>query len=94
MTEDDVARAKSTFFPFSLGSYNCAGKNLAILEILVTVARTLYRMDARALPGNTLGEYRPELGWGQRDRKTYEFTGDYLAVDRKGPVLQFRKRQD
>jgi hypothetical protein len=51
-------------------------------------------MDARALPGNTLGECRPELGWGQRDKKTYEFTGDYLAVDRKGPVLQFRKRQD
>ncbi|PMD43871.1 benzoate 4-monooxygenase cytochrome P450 [Hyaloscypha variabilis F] len=49
VTEDDVARAKSAFFPFSLGSYNCAGKNLAILEILVTVARTLYRMDAQSI---------------------------------------------
>jgi cytochrome P450 len=51
VTEDDVARAKSAFFPFSLGSYNCAGKNLAILEILVTVARTLYRMDAQSIAG-------------------------------------------
>lgn len=86
-------RAKSCFFPFSQGPYNCAGKNLALLELFITVARTLYRMDVRALPGDTLGECRPELGWGQRDRKTYEFTGDYMSVDRKGPMLQFRTRR-
>lgn len=94
MTQEDVARAQSAHSPFSQGPYNCAGKNLAILELLVTTARTLYRMDVRALPGNTLGECRPELGWGQRDRKTYEFVGDYLALERNGPMLQFRERQD
>lgn len=94
MSKEDIDGLKAGFLPFSTGAMNCAGKNLAMLELLAATARTLYRMDMRSVPGNTLGECGSHMGWGQRNRMDFEFTGDYLAVDRKGPVVQFRTRQD
>lgn len=93
VTTEDVDRAKSAFFPFSSGPTNCVGKNLAILELLITAAKTLYQMDVRAFPGDTRGEGSPELGWGRRNRKQYQVFDAYLAL-RDGPVVQFRKRED
>lgn len=71
VTAEDVARAQDSHFPFSLGPFNCVGKNLAMLELTVTIARTLYRMDVRALPGDTLGEGAREPGWGRRHRNLF-----------------------
>jgi cytochrome P450 len=92
VTADDVARAQSCFFPFSLGPYNCVGKNLAILEMMVTIARTLYRMDARRLPGDKLGEGSPELCWGRRERHVFQMRDAWIFV-RNGPMVQFKKRE-
>ena len=33
-----------------------------MLELLITIARMLYRLDARAEPGSILGEGSPDLG--------------------------------
>jgi len=92
VTAEDVARAQSCFFPFSSGPYNCVGKNLAMLEIMVTIARTLYRMDLRALPGDTMGEGSPELPWGRRNRHVFQLTDAWIGL-RNGPMVQFKKRE-
>lgn len=58
VTADEVDRAKLALNPFSAGTDNCVGQKLAMLELLITVGRVLYRMDVRALPGNRTGEER------------------------------------
>lgn len=92
VTEEDVARIRSCFHPFLIGPGNCVGQNLAMLEMMISVARTLYRMDVRLAPGHTLDEGRPSLGWGRRDRNQYQVTDAYISI-REGPVVQFRQRQ-
>jgi cytochrome P450 len=92
VTAEGVARAQSCFFPFSSGPFNCVGKNLAMLEIMVTVARTLYRMDLRALPGDTLGEGSPERPWGRRNRREFQLTDAWIGL-RNGPMVQFMERK-
>jgi cytochrome P450 len=91
VTPDDVALAQSAFFPFSSGSYNCVGQRLAIIELLIIMARMLYLMDFRLQPGDRLGEGSPELGWGRRDKRIFQFQ-DFYVGQRKGPMVQFRKR--
>lgn len=68
ITVESVAQIKFSFHPFASGPGNCVGQNLAILEMMLVTARTLYRMDVRLAPGSTLGEGTAELGWGRRDR--------------------------
>ena len=93
VTAEEVAHIRSGFHPFSTGPGNCIGQNLAMLEIMITVARTLYRMDVRLVPECTLGEGKPELGWGRRDRNQYQLIDAYISV-REGPVVQFKERQN
>lgn len=80
MTAEDIASAQSCFFPFSSGPYNCARKNPTMLEIIVIIARTLYCIDLRPLPGDTLGEGAPEL------------FGEEGGL-RNGSIVQFNKRE-
>ncbi|KAI4282214.1 MAG: hypothetical protein L6R35_005468, partial [Caloplaca aegaea] len=92
VTSEEVARISSLVHPFSAGWGNCVGQNLAMLELLTTIARTLYRLDVRAEPGSTLGEGAPDLGWGRRDRKQFQLEDAYVAM-RDGPMVQFKKRE-
>ena len=91
VTAEEVARISSYLHPFSAGWANCVGQNLAMLELLTTIARTLYRLDMRAAPGSTLGEGSPELGWGRRERKHFQLYDAYISM-RDGPMIQFKKR--
>lgn len=92
VTADDVARAESLFFPFLTGVGNCVGQKLAIMELMITIGRLLYQMDVRTPPGDTLGEGRPELGWGRRQRGHYQQKDAYVSL-REGPMVQFKKRE-
>lgn len=91
VTAEDVARAQSAFNPFMIGAGNCAGQKVAMEELLITIARTLYRMDVRLAPGDTLGAGSRELGWGMRDENTLVLR-DAFTASRDGPMLQFRRR--
>ena len=90
VTAEDVDRARSAFFPFSAGPGTCLGKNLAMLELMTTIGRTLYRCDVRRLPGSTVGGGSPELGWGRRSKDRYVLKDAYVTF-KDGPILQFKK---
>ncbi|KAI1114134.1 benzoate 4-monooxygenase cytochrome P450 [Nemania sp. NC0429] len=91
VTQEMVSEIRANFHPFLTGPGACAGKNIAIAEILLVVAKTLLRFDLRKTPGSTLGEGRPELGWGERNRKQYQIVDAYVSL-KQGPEVQFRTR--
>ncbi|KAG9227923.1 cytochrome P450 [Amylocarpus encephaloides] len=90
-TTEDVARARTAFNPFTIGPGNCVGQKFAMEELLVTVARTLHRMDVRIAPGNSLGGGASKLGWGLRDKDHIVLKDSYVSI-RNGPMVQFRNR--
>lgn len=91
--EEEVSRLKRGVHPFGKGVGDCLGQKIAILQLSMALARTLWRMDVRVAPGEHLGEGKPELGWGRRDRNTYLLRDAYISL-REGPILQLRKRND
>jgi cytochrome P450 len=90
-TAEDVSAIRSYYHPFLIGPFNCVGKNIAMTEMALVVARTLFRLDLRAVPGENLGAGHAGLGWGRRDEKQYQISDAYITVH-EGPILQFRKR--
>ncbi|TVY68675.1 Cytochrome P450 monooxygenase apf7 [Lachnellula suecica] len=80
VTAEDVARAQDAFNPFSIGQWNCVGQKMAMGELLITAAKTIYRMDVRLVPGDTLGGGSPELGWGLRDKNTIVLKDAYISI--------------
>jgi cytochrome P450 len=91
VTEEEVYEVKSCYFPFLAGPTNCVGRNIAMTEIAIIVAKTLYRLDLRAAPGESLGQGHPSLGWGRRDKNQFQVDDAYITVC-QGPMLQFRER--
>ncbi|KFY98846.1 hypothetical protein V500_01542 [Pseudogymnoascus sp. VKM F-4518 (FW-2643)] len=91
VTAEDVARAQSCFNPFTIGQYNCVGQKLAMVELLITTAKTLHRMDVRLAHGDTLGAGALELGWGMRSKDHVALKDAYISL-KDGPMLQFRRR--
>ncbi|KAF2878581.1 cytochrome P450 monooxygenase-like protein [Massariosphaeria phaeospora] len=91
VTEDDVHRIKSYYKPFLIGPTNCVGQNVAVAEMALIIAKTMFRFELRAAPGDTLGAGHPSLGWGRRDERQFQVSDAYITVH-DGPILQFRKR--
>ncbi|KAL3451492.1 cytochrome P450 [Aspergillus insuetus] len=71
--------AKVPFCPFSIGPRSCVAKRLALDEISVTIARTLY-----------LYEMRLDESWNGKTE--YELKG-WMTSGREGPFVQFKSRQ-
>ncbi|KAI1097858.1 benzoate 4-monooxygenase cytochrome P450 [Jackrogersella minutella] len=90
-TKEALSRMQSHFHPFSSGTGNCVGQNLAMTEMMITTARTLYRLDVRRAPGSTVGGGSEKLGWGARDKKQFQLLDAFIGL-RRGPEVQFRKR--
>jgi cytochrome P450 len=88
VTGEDVAKAHSSFHPFLIGTGNCVGQKIAMLELLVFVGRTLWRMDVRNADG--VGE-KKNLGWGRRHKNVLEVRDAYVTLH-DGPMVQFRNR--
>ncbi|MCJ1371098.1 hypothetical protein MMC20_002313 [Loxospora ochrophaea] len=82
-TEETVALAREAFVPFSVGPRACIGRNVALLELQVGVARTLWLYNMRIVPGTE------SLGVGVAGE--YKMKDNFI-VGKEGPVLQFQKR--
>lgn len=91
VSEEDVTQVRASFYPFSMGLGSCPGQKLALEELRLLFARTLFRMDVRLTPGDKLGGGTPELGWGLRDKDHVAFQDAYISI-RDGPMVQFRRR--
>ncbi|KAF2681173.1 cytochrome P450 [Lentithecium fluviatile CBS 122367] len=89
--EAEVRALKKSFHPFSMGRMNCTGQRLAVLELMLVSARTIWATDFRLAPGFSNGEGSPGMGWGQRLRGVYVYKDAYLTL-KDGPVLQFKPR--
>lgn len=94
VTAADVSRAQTAFYPFSIGVGNCAGQKLAMKELLLSTARTLYSLEVKAVEGSagSLGAGCHELGWGRRDKNHFIIDDAYIGA-KDGPMVQFRRRR-
>ncbi|KAL8804216.1 MAG: hypothetical protein Q9200_005909 [Gallowayella weberi] len=92
MAPAGIAASESGFAPFSSGARGCPGKNLAYLEMSITMAKALYLCEVRALEGNEIGAGKPGLMWG-RENKNHFQTWDVFVSLRQGPLVQFKGRK-
>jgi cytochrome P450 len=86
-----VRDIKKNFHPFLLGPGHCAGRSIALQELLLVCARAVWKTDLRLAPGCTNGEGKPDLGSGQRSTNQYIVKDSFLCL-KDGPVLQFKPR--
>ncbi|KAF2825548.1 benzoate 4-monooxygenase cytochrome P450 [Ophiobolus disseminans] len=91
-TLDDINKMRSCFQPFLIGPTACPGRNIALTELAIIVAKTLHQLDLRAAQGENLGAGHPSQEWGRRDENQFQIIDAYITVQ-DGPMVQFRKRK-
>lgn len=91
VTKAIVTKIRTNFHPFLTGPGSCAGKDIALAEIHLIVAKTLLCFKLQKTPRSTLWEGSPEMAWGKRSRKQFQIVDAYISV-KQGPEVQFRKR--
>jgi len=88
VSEEELKEIHLAYNPFSVGSRQCIGKGVAILELMTVLATIISRFDFR-LKGS-LGEGKSGAEWG-RDREEEFQMYDHVIAAKNGPVLQFRQ---
>jgi cytochrome P450 len=91
-TAEEVSRLRRGLHTFLRGPGDCVGQKVAMLQLSMVLARTLWRMDVRVAPGTDVGAGREQLGWGRRNPRVFQLEDAYIAL-REGPLLQFRLRE-
>lgn len=81
-----VDKTQRAFAGFSIGPRGCIGKNMAYVEMMITMARILFQFDMKLT--STLGEGGPNLGWG-RHRKGEIQLKNHFNGQREGPTVEF-----
>ncbi|KAK4159214.1 cytochrome P450 [Cladorrhinum sp. PSN259] len=88
-----LQRMRGAYHPFLSGPGNCAGKSLAMSEMYMTVARTLWLFDVRRLPGSNKGGGGSKSLYGPAKSKNHFNLFDAFVALKEGPEVQFRRRQ-
>jgi cytochrome P450 len=91
VTRDSVALAQSAFCPFSIGPRGCIGKGVAYVELMTSLARTVYLYEMRLARGTTLGEGSPQLEDGRRRKGEYQLMDSFTSI-KDGPLVEFKER--
>lgn len=94
VTASSIELAKRAFIPFSTGSRNCVGKNMAMMELLVATARVAWLLDVRKPEGPLalIGEGGQTAEPGRERKGEFQIENYFLAA-RDGPVVEFRRRE-
>jgi cytochrome P450 len=88
-SEEEKAKVEKTqraFAGFSIGPRACIGKNMAYVEMMITMARVLFQFDMKL--ASTMGEGGPSLGWGRHRRQEMQVK-DHFNGQREGPMVEF-----
>jgi cytochrome P450 len=89
-TKESIQLAQSAFCPFSLGPRGCIGQNMAYMELMTTVARTVWLFDMKL--AGSLGEGLPDAAeWGRERPGEYQLE-DVFVSRKTGPLVEFMKR--
>ena len=89
---EKVALAESGFCAFSTGTRGCVGKNMAWMELLIVVAKLVYKFELKQDPTNNLGAGSPSGAPGHRDRDIYQIQDAFISL-RDGPMIQYKRRE-
>ena len=90
VSRESINLARRAFEPYGLGTRQCIGRNLAYLQLKLTLAHVLYRYDMRLAPDEPgRGGGGPGLGEG-REREDEFQLWDALGFERDGPMVQFK----
>ncbi|KAL6796896.1 cytochrome P450 [Trichoderma sp. SZMC 28012] len=81
------------FTPFGGGRSSCIGKYLAYQEMSIVLARLIWLFDIRLDPSSNMGEGIGDAREG-RECKTEFQLYDRFVSSQKGPMLQFRYREE
>jgi cytochrome P450 len=94
--QESIDAASKAFAPFLIGARMCAARNMAMAELLLSVAQIMYSMEFRIADGpeGTVGEGRLGMGVGREREEEFQLYSHFVTVGKEGPVLQFRKRVD
>jgi cytochrome P450 len=88
-----IKLARKAFNPFSIGTRQCIGKNLAYMQLKLTLAHVLWRFDLRLAPDEPgRGGGRKGLGEGRERCDEFQMW-DALGFGRDGPMLEVRCRE-
>ena len=94
ITPEAVDLARSAFSAFSIGPVGCVGKNLAYLELMVTMARVLWTLDIKELVEATGGEPKHRYLRKYQDHVKTEYRlRDRFTSWKDGPMISFRVRE-
>lgn len=83
----DNEEKMDAYAPFSLGPRGCVGKNLAYMEMMVTMARVLVMFDMKVV--GTLGEGRPGGEAGRRRKGEFQVKDCFVSL-KDGPMIEFK----
>ena len=86
-SEEAVKRCLDSLTPFSYGSRQCIGKRLAVMEICLVLARSVWKYELEYVAGGKEDRFgdNPEI-------VEYKLL-DHLAASRQGPVIRFLRRK-
>lgn len=81
VSKSELEKAQSAFCAFSVGPRSCIGKNMAYMEMMISMARMLFLFDFESV--GTLGE--------SGDRGVWQLKDCFLA-SKDGPMVRFVER--
>lgn len=92
--QEDVELAKRAFAPFLIGARMCAAKNMAVMELLLTLAHIVWAMDFKVADGSPglVGQGGLGMARGRQRDEQFQLYAHFVTVGKKGPFIQFRKR--
>src|SRR6202000_1228908 len=85
---------RKAWAPFLTGARMCAAKNMAMAELMFTIAQVLYSMDFKRADGpeGEIGQGRIGMGVGRERPEEFQLICHFVTVAKRGPILQFRRR--
>lgn len=88
VSKESVAIAQSAYCSFSIGPRGCVVRGLAMMEIMIVVARLVWLYDMRIAEGTDVGEGKKWLGEGRTGKGELQMR-DLFVGQAEGRWLSF-----